>query len=232
MQSHHDGPSQQYLDEQGTRHFAERFTADQEFGRCHQSRCFAENCGADKAVRDFGCGDGTILRALPARSMLADEVTPHCVQRIEEANTKEAVPIEVCGDITAIPSGSVDIVISNHSLEHVPHPLATLREMHRVLKAGGRLVLFTPFDDWRSDTNRRWTPGVRQNHLYTLSPLNIGNLLTEAGFQVTSSELQSTAWSPRIFGVNRVLGERAFVLACRSLASLLERREVPDIAVP
>ena len=39
---------------------------------------------------------------------------------------------------------SFDIVISCETIEHVPDVLASLREMHRVTRAGGRLFLTTP----------------------------------------------------------------------------------------
>ena len=39
---------------------------------------------------------------------------------------------------------SFDTVVSTELLEHVPEPLRALREMHRVLKPGGYLILSTP----------------------------------------------------------------------------------------
>ncbi len=53
---------------------------------------------------------------------------------------------DVIGSATNIPLGDAgfDTVVSTEVLEHVPDPLKALREMHRVLKPGGYLILSTP----------------------------------------------------------------------------------------
>lgn len=53
---------------------------------------------------------------------------------------------DVVGSATDIPLGDAgfDTVVSTEVLEHVPDPLKALREMHRVLKPGGYLILSTP----------------------------------------------------------------------------------------
>jgi len=53
---------------------------------------------------------------------------------------------DVVGSATDIPLGDAtfDTVVSTEVLEHVPDPLKALREMYRVLKPGGYLILSTP----------------------------------------------------------------------------------------
>ena len=43
-----------------------------------------------------------------------------------------------------VPAQSFDTVVSTELLEHVPEPLRALREMYRVLKPGGHLILSAP----------------------------------------------------------------------------------------
>ena len=45
------------------------------------------------------------------------------------------------GHILPLPDASVDAVFANMYLHHCPDPAAALREMARVLKPGGRLVV-------------------------------------------------------------------------------------------
>src|ERR1043165_4136213 len=56
--------------------------------------------------------------------------------------TKE---VDVVGGASAPPfaAGRFDAVLCSQVLEHVPDPLATLREIARVLKPGGRVLLST-----------------------------------------------------------------------------------------
>jgi SAM-dependent methyltransferase len=53
---------------------------------------------------------------------------------------------DVVGSATDIPLGDAgfDTVVCTEVLEHVPDPLKAMREMYRVLKPGGYLVLSTP----------------------------------------------------------------------------------------
>jgi len=52
----------------------------------------------------------------------------------------------IVGDVTAMPfdSGSFDLVICSHVLEHVEDDAAALAEMHRVLRPGGQAILPHP----------------------------------------------------------------------------------------
>lgn len=53
---------------------------------------------------------------------------------------------------------SFDLVIANHVMEHVGDDLVALREVYRVLKAGGYAILQTPFS---SKLHRTWSdPGI------------------------------------------------------------------------
>ncbi len=222
--------SDRYRGHQAARYFREHFESEKQFGRRIQSEYFRPFCGEGLTLLDFGCGDGTILRSLPAKAHFGIEVNPRCIEKIRVDNETTGPQLDVRNDIRAIDDDSIDVVISNHALEHTLQPAETLIHLKRVLRRGGTLVLVTPFDDWRLHPNRAWRPDDKDNHLFTWSPLNIGNLVHEAGFAVDHSRLVSRAWSPKLFWIHRRFGGRAFAAACRAFAWVKNRREVFTLA--
>ena len=117
--------------------------------------------------------------------------------------------IETFATLEEMPVFSVDVVISNHALEHVHDPLGVLQKICRTLRPGGRLVLVTPFE-----RSTRWKPGDINQHLYTWSPMNLGNLVSLAGFNVESVELINHRFPPGGITLRRLIGSRLFHILC------------------
>jgi SAM-dependent methyltransferase len=65
-------------------------------------------------------------------------------------------------DLSLIPSGTYDFILSSHTIEHTSNPLRALREWMRVLKETGVLVLIVPHKDGTFDHRR---PVTRLEHL-------------------------------------------------------------------
>jgi SAM-dependent methyltransferase len=82
------------------------------------------------------------------------------------------------------PAGSFDAVTLNHVIEHVPDPLATLRECARVLRPGGDLVLFTPNNGSLGHRvfGCHWRGLEPPRHLHVFCPESMSALLRAAGF--------------------------------------------------
>lgn len=94
-------------------------------------------------VLDVGCGVGSVVHALTVRGSDAYGVDPNATA-IEQAH--HGPGIFRVSDAYPLPfdDASFDAVGSFTVLEHVMDPVITLREMVRVVKPGGRIVIACP----------------------------------------------------------------------------------------
>ena len=65
-------------------------------------------------------------------------------ERAAEARQNSLHILNAAGESLPLPSGTFDLVLSHEVLEHVQDDRAAIREMIRVLKPGGRAVIFCP----------------------------------------------------------------------------------------
>ena len=65
-------------------------------------------------------------------------------ERAAEAAQSSARIVNAAGEFLPLPSSTLDLILSHEVIEHVQDDRAAIREMVRVLKPGGRIVLFCP----------------------------------------------------------------------------------------
>ncbi len=95
---------------------------------------------------DAGCGDGTNLTALHSVGKwhcMGMDYNPLRLRRARENSRGAAV---VAGQLTKIGlrDASVDGILSNHVLEHIEDDVSVLKELYRVLKDSGVLIVGVP----------------------------------------------------------------------------------------
>lgn len=107
---------------------------------------------ATSRVLDVGCGTGGLLRRLRAKypdAVLAglDPVPEMLALAKDKLSGNEDLRIGYA-DSLPWPAGSFDVVVSCNMFHYISHPLEALREMARVLRPGGAIVLTDWCDDY------------------------------------------------------------------------------------
>ena len=107
----------------------------------------AANPGPEDSVLDVACGGGLVARAFAphVRHATGIDVTPAMLDTAREAAVEKGLTNTSWdqGDVTTLPypDASFDIVATRFSFHHFLKPLAVLKEMVRVCKPGGRVVV-------------------------------------------------------------------------------------------
>ncbi len=102
---------------------------------------------ASDTVLDVACGPGLLVCALARRVRQATgiDLTPAMLEQARRTQQEQGLTNVVWqqGDVGALPyaDGNFDIVTCRFALHHFPEPLAVLKEMRRVCRAGGRVVV-------------------------------------------------------------------------------------------
>jgi SAM-dependent methyltransferase len=214
--------SAHYLGERGQEYFAWQGSGG-DFAARILSHRFRDYIEPHHTVIDFGCGGGFLLNSLDCTRKIGIDANPYAL------NHARTLGIECYAAIDAIADSVADVVISNHALEHVSHPIGTLRALRTKLRPGGKLVLCVPIDNWRHQ--RRYDPSDRDHHLQTWTPQSLGNTLFEAGFEPLQIVSRIHAWPGRwtVAAYGR-LGVHAFHWIC-FLYGLISGKGTEIIAV-
>ncbi len=96
-----------------------------------------------KRVLDMGCGLGMYTHAFQQCGARAGGVEVEYLRAVE-AKTRAAWVSQSVGEHLPFASQQFDVVFSNEVLEHVTDDRACAREMVRVTRPGGFIVLFVP----------------------------------------------------------------------------------------
>lgn len=132
---------------------------------------------------DVGCGSGDWLLSMRERGWQVEGVDFD--GNAVKAARQQGLDVQ-CGSLEQqkFASGRFDAVILNHVIEHVPDPVATAEECRRILKPGGKLVIFTPnaaslgHQVFKAD----WRGLEPPRHLHIFSTRSMPRLLRLAGF--------------------------------------------------
>jgi SAM-dependent methyltransferase len=177
-----------------------------EFGGWANQSKFLEYISSKSRVLDFGCGGGFLLKGLNCAKRVGIEVNESA------ADIAKKNGIEVYRSVADVPDDYYfDVIISDNALEHTLQPLSELVSLYRKVSLGGKIVFVVPCES----IGYSYKPNDISHHLYSWSPMCIGNLFTEAGFSVIESKPYIHKWPPKYRLIARYGGRRLFEVSCR-----------------
>jgi len=148
-------------------------------------------------ILDLGCGTGQFLRPLAARFPdaavlgvdLSEGMLAKAAGRVTLAGSTplaRAGLIRSDAQLLPLSTGSVDVITCSESFHWYPDQQATLAELERILRPGGRLLLasIAATTDLGDATMRRLSRAAGQP-FRALTPRRLSGLLDGAGFEVT-----------------------------------------------
>jgi SAM-dependent methyltransferase len=189
-----------------------------------RARKIAPHVRPESTVVEFGVGHGWNLAALQCRERIGFDVGAQVAPIVRKQGI---VFVERAEDLR---SGSADVLVCHHVLEHVPSPADTLADLRRILAPGGRLLLFVPYEFERR--YRRYVADEPNHHLFSWTPQTLGNLVWDCGFAPSSVGIGeygydrvAAVWAGRLR-----LGEPGFHALRRLALTLRPVREVRIVA--
>tara|TARA_B100000427_G_C15392763_1_gene544072 strand:+ start:243 stop:932 length:690 start_codon:yes stop_codon:yes gene_type:complete len=158
-------------------------------------KLFVPYCSDEMVVLDFGCGEGILLSLLNCKYKIGVDINESVSNK-----TKDLGINEFHKNLDNIKANSVDLIVSNSALEHVPNPHKTLSDLYKILKTNGKIIFRVPHETlgWN------YKPGDWNYHLFTWSPMAIGNLFNDIGFQQIVVKVEKGK-RPPFFKIFRIL---------------------------
>lgn len=172
------------------------------------------------ALVEVGCGLGFLLKYFTADGWIGTglEPDPLCCAHAQRTLGLSVEAGALPG--AALATASVDVVLMMHVIEHVDDAKVALRDIYRVLKPGGVLVLETP----RYDTAIFKLLGHRERslacdgHIYFFTSATLCSMLRATGFAVVRHD-----YVGRSLTLDRLLWNVGVVSRVMKFRRLLER---------
>ena len=162
------------------------------------------------SILDVGCGWGLLLRELTQLNMNLNlygiDISPEMVRIAKKVRNKNIWITHGSADKLSYANNKFDVVICILSFHHHPNSMQSLKEMYRVLKSEGKIILLDPFNDGIFRKIIIYLNGFffqeRDVHIYSKSERH--NLFESVGFinilqrQQNYYRLLTTAQKPTI----------------------------------
>lgn len=143
----------------------------------------------DSRILDVGCGSGISLRTLQMagfRNLVG--IDPYMTKPLDENG------IQLMKSDIFHTEGSYDLILFNHSFEHIPNPNLVLRRVGDLLRGNGLCIIQAPIVPsyaWMT-YRENWVQLDAPRHLFIPSLDGIGILSRRLGLKVVNARWDST----------------------------------------
>jgi 2-polyprenyl-3-methyl-5-hydroxy-6-metoxy-1,4-benzoquinol methylase len=148
---------------------------------------FSKHIKKTDRVLDYGCGGGYLLEQLDCALKVGIDINP-----VIGSPNGVTILRDYKAVVAKYSENFFDVIISNHALEHIENPVSALKECYQLLKPGGRIIVVVPHDSHKI----RYSPNDVHQHIFTFSPMNLGNLMSLSGFQEIQVRRLFHRWPP------------------------------------
>ena len=137
---------------------------------------------------DIGCGAGFFLNIAKERGWNCHglEILPEYIKYAKENFALENIRCESLDEPLTYDENTFDVITLWDLIEHLRNPLKSLKQINRVMKPGGLLVMWTPNVKNAIFRKEKWIGYTTLPHLYFFSGDSLNNMLGKAGFKIVS----------------------------------------------
>jgi len=148
---------------------------------------------------DIGCGTGILLASLsastPDAKLSGVDPSPEMLEKARRKLDETVSLTHSCAESLPFPDASFDVVVSTSAFHYFRDPPAALREMARVLRPQGRLVV----TDWCHDylsckAGGIWLRVIHRAHFRTYGKKQYRHLIEQAGFTAVRIDRYKINW--------------------------------------
>ncbi|TPE42828.1 class I SAM-dependent methyltransferase [Pontibacter mangrovi] len=187
------------------------FVADRIFRKYRQRSVQLLGAKPDDAILILGAGTGLDLPYLQGYTNLtAIDITPGMITKLKQRAAELQIPVNarvMNGQQLTFADASFDAVILHLILAVIPDPIACIKEVERVLKPGGAVMVFDKFlpDNQKPSLLRRMLNQVAST-LFSDINRSIGNIICQTALQQELNEPAALGGTFRIVRLRKPAG--------------------------
>jgi len=188
-----------------------QFVLEEAFSNLH--KLVGIRCPKGAKILDVGCGEGQsfslIDKYFEPSLIKGVDIDPELLIKAKQVGDRVRCDVEVdCGSVQQmdIPDNTFDIVSCHQLIHHVTFREEALKELYRILKPGGLLLLGESCQPFLQIYWVRWL--FRHPKMEQKTAVGYIDLVREAGFSFEEKDILETIpwWSRRDLGIFKKIG--------------------------